>query len=301
MTRKPRLRMMTLLPMTQLRGPSPAFWQQVLSWVPCHCGLMMPPCPRSWSSPPSTPSRYLEEQIGREKPARCREEGSFRDGISENISGEGSHHRSLASPRVAGTQLVPRGGSGWGSGRCRLYLLVSGRWCLSGCIILSSGTVCQLLVYLHLATERSLSFDFSIVCLIGASRPRKLSSGASRRSTACHSATPPLENMVPYKQAQGLFGHVYPGNPGFMVASCAKQWLEYLAGSAHTHTVYMYKSLWDSACQWLLVPNFIRLLWIPFYDALFLGCSFPIREMIKAMGRERSILSPAVLTHGLQE
>lgn len=117
----------------------------------------------------------------------------------KNISGEGSCHRMLASPRVAGTQPVPRGGSGQGSGRCRFCLPVSGRWCLSGCIILSSGTVCQL----HLPTKRSLSFDSSIVCLIGASRPQKLSPGALRRSTACHSATPSLENMGRHNRHKG--------------------------------------------------------------------------------------------------
>lgn len=121
----------------------------------------------------------------------------------KNISGEGSCHRMLASPRVAGTQPVPRGDSGQGSGRCRFCLLVSDRWCLSGCIMLSSGTVCQLLVYLHLPTKRSLSFDSSIVCLIGASRPQKLSPGALRRSIACHSATPSLENMGPHKRHKG--------------------------------------------------------------------------------------------------
>lgn len=36
-------------------------------------------------------------------------------------------------------------------------------------------------------------------------------------------------------------------------------------------------------------------------DALFLGCSFHICEMIRATGRERSILPPAVLSHGIQE
>ena len=36
-------------------------------------------------------------------------------GSQKNISGAGSRHRMLASPRVAGSQLVPRRGSGWGS------------------------------------------------------------------------------------------------------------------------------------------------------------------------------------------
>lgn len=48
-------------------------------------------------------------------------------------------------------------------------------------------------------------------------------------------------------------------------------------------------------------PKFHLLALDPILDALFSGCSFPICEMIKAMGRDRSILSPAILTHGLQE
>lgn len=48
-------------------------------------------------------------------------------------------------------------------------------------------------------------------------------------------------------------------------------------------------------------PKFHLLALGPILDALFSGCSFPICEMIKAMGRDRSILSPAILTHGLQE
>ena len=154
-------------------------------------------------TPPSTPSCYLEEPSGRGKLARCREEGSFRDGISEK------HLRGGIPPQNAGLSqggwkpASSKKGFRLGVRKCRFCLPVSGRWCLSGCIILSSGTVCQLLVYLHLPTERSLSFDFSTVCLPGASRPRKLSPGALRRSTACHSATPSLEHMVPHNRHKG--------------------------------------------------------------------------------------------------
>lgn len=41
-------------------------------------------------------------------------------------------------------------------------------------------------------------------------------------------------------------------------------------------------------------PKFHPLALDPILDVLFSGCGFPIHEMIKAMGRDRSILSPAI-------
>lgn len=37
-------------------------------------------------------------------------------------------------------------------------------------------------------------------------------------------------------RVQGLFGHVYPGVTGSIVASYAEQWLKHLAGNVQAHT-----------------------------------------------------------------
>lgn len=55
---------------------------------------------------------------------------------------------------------------------------------------------------------------------------------------ACNSATlnSAFGKHGPPLWVQGLFGHVYPGVTGSIVASYAEQWLKHLAGNAQAHT-----------------------------------------------------------------
>lgn len=76
--------------------------------------LYLPVQAASWPHPAHPAATWRNQVGGGSWPGAKRREASGM-GSQKNISGAGSRHRMLASPRVAGTQLVPRWGSGWGS------------------------------------------------------------------------------------------------------------------------------------------------------------------------------------------
>lgn len=174
-------------------------------------------------------------------------------------------------------------------------------WCLSDCISQPLGTICYLPVDYRkksLLWVEGKVFGFSIVYLNWGLWTQGLSHGQTiMRSTACNSAFLPfhLWKIQPRSVCKGSFA-MSPRDTDFLVASCAKQWLENVVGNAPCTHMYL--------C-WTLQANdfcFINLLCDPFQMCSFWGPQFSHLQNDKGQGWCRgNMMSPAVLTCGIPE